>query len=268
MDTCHSCGRADSLRCSHCGATAVAGAASETTSVHDVFRAIRLERSGVAAVVTVFLACALGSMILWWPLSLPARGLGTIIPDGTCGGITPGSGRMYACSLGIAFLTALPPILLLGGLVLLRAHVARWIDALRQRAPSDAGFLVVPLATTVLFGVLWSGLHVNAPGGRGLVPQSVFPGLVATVAFALTHFSARIAPGLQRFLAWRHRLAAGVRWAAIVSVPLVLSFVLTRQERVTQPVLKEQIVALVTVLVGYLLLARFPNAARPSAVRE
>lgn len=264
---CPNCGKDTPSSCPHCGTVLPAGG-QPTGSMIDILHAVRVERSGVAALVLVFVLGALFSILAWNTLGRPARFLGLLIPDGTCAGVEPGSMAMYGCSIKVGFLTAGGPVALLILLLLVRRPIGRGIAFIRRKTLEDARFLVAPLATTALFVMFWAGLHPDSARIRGLVPQNVFPALIGLLGFVAVGYRDRIQRSLSSVLVLRRRVPRWARVLLTMLVPLALSLVLTAQQRVTQPVLKEQIVALLTLVFAYIALAPEPAAARLAQASE
>jgi hypothetical protein len=224
---------------------------------------INQEPTGLLAAAVAFAVCALISVWGWGVLALPTRLIQGGVVDRLlriqyCGYLPepiagrPPSPEMYVCSLKVAAQFVAGPLLimLLGFLLVTvgRQPLARLIE----RLPAQVRFLAVPILTTVLFGMVWSGLHRDITNEAGLVPQRLFPALVGLFAFAAGRFTPLLQRHLAPFFALRDLCPLWLRVLLVFGLPMLLSLVITFEYRVTEEVKKEQIVALVALVAGYL----------------
>lgn len=228
--------------------------------------AVSQEPGGLAAAAVVFFVCAAVSWIGWLPLGLPALLVGAIVPPGDCTGVYPGTPEMYVCSAGVALLSAVGPLAVLLLLFLLRAPLAKLVRDLTLKVPEKARYLVTPVTATVLFTIAWSGLH-STEGGSGLLPQTMFPAVVGLFTFVTTRYGPALQRSLGPFFDFRDQFPKGLRLLVAVAVPLLLGLLITSEERVSAATFKEQIIALASMIAGYLAIA--PGQGEPqSGVRR
>lgn len=218
-------------------------------------RRAEAEPTGLAGAVVALVVSALASLLLWLPLSLPSRVIDGLIPEARCTGFQPGSLPMYGCSAWVALLRVVGPVVVIAALIVLRVPLRRLVRILLGPVPVEARFLVTPVAATLLFVVAWSGMHYATANESGILPQIVFPAVVGLFTHALARYGAALQRALAGFFAARDRYGVGIRLGAAVAVPLVVSLVITYEQRVTQTALKEQIVVLIGLVAGYLALA-------------
>ena len=202
-------------------------------------------------VAIVFAVTAFTSWIAWEPLSLPGRIVSALLPGWNCVGWVPGSAGMYFCSASVAVANLAGTIASLCLLWLVRRHVVTAVSKLASQVPSESRFLLAPVLASLLFTLYWAPLHYET----GLV-QKVFPAVVGVFAFV----AQRYGPTFQNVLAargfyeWRDPISRPIRIVIAILIPLVVSLILTSQERVTAPALKEQFVVILALCTGYLAL--------------
>jgi hypothetical protein len=221
------------------------------------------EPSGLFAAVIVVVVSAVASLIGWIPLGLPSQWVSGVLPSFRCTGNTPGTLPMYGCSAVVGFLAIAGSLVIVLALFVLRRPIAKAVAALAARTPEEARFLIAPVAGTLAFTIAWGGAHHATGGLTGLVPQTVFPAVVGLFLYA----TARWGDGIRRvagpLLALRDRYPIGYRIVAALLIPLVVSLIITNEQRVSQTALKEQVVAIVALLTGYLALV--PRTGPPLA---
>ena len=223
--------------------------------IRAALRRAQQEPTGFLAAVVVFVVCAVVSLIAWLPLSLPGRFIAGLIPQARCVGLTPGSPPMYVCSAWVGALAVVGPLILVAVLFVLRRPLARAVARVRERIPEEGRFLAAPITATLVFVIAWAGMHYQTADQSGLVPQTVFPAVVGLFTFAVQRWG----PALQRALVpifdLRDRYPIGIRLLAAIGIPLVVSLVITFEQRVTATAMKEQVVALLALVTGYIALA-------------
>jgi hypothetical protein len=267
MRACPACGAAiavESKFCPACGASLLTvetppamppAPAGEQKTMGEFLASIGQERSGLLAAAVVFIVCAVLSVAGWYPFSLPSRLVAEALPDADCTSETPGSTGMYLCSLKVGALQAVTPVAMLVLVFVFRSQIKAWLDRFSPSLPQEGRFLFAPVLATLAFLLSWAGLHFDTGEANGILPQRIFPAVIGLFTYSV----ARWGPDLQRsfdgFLEGRDRFPKLLRIAAVIVIPLVLSYVITNQDRVSQTALKEQVVVLVALATGFLMLA-------------
>jgi hypothetical protein len=221
------------------------------------------EPSGLFAAVIVLVASALASLIGWIPLAWPSQFIDGVLPTVRCTTFQPGSPPMYGCSAAVGFLAIAGSLVIVVLLFILRRPIAAAVRALTSRVPQEARFLVAPIAGTLAFTVAWAGAHHATASLSGIVPQTVFPAVVGLFLYATARWGNGIRRALGPLLDLRDRYAIGWRIVVAALIPLALSLIITAEARVSQTALKEQIVAIVALITGYV--ALLPRTGPPLA---
>jgi hypothetical protein len=221
------------------------------------------EPSGLLALVLVLVVSALTSVIAWIPLAWPSQFVDGVLPKVRCTGFQPGSPPMYGCSAAVGFLAIAGSLVIVLALFVLRRPIAAAVRALTARVPEEARFLVAPVAGTLAFTVAWAGAHHATASGSGIVPQTTFPAVVGIFLYAIARWGNGIRRALGPLLDLRDRYAIGWRVVAAALIPLALSLIITAEARVSQTALKEQVVAIVALITGYV--ALLPRSGPPLA---
>jgi hypothetical protein len=270
---CPKCGGANApggAFCVHCGGS-MAGAAVPTgpvpppaaprtqesagDTVAGLLRSIHNERTGAAAAAVVFVVAAIVSAVGWVPLSLIPRLISSLVSPGTCTSLVPGSTAMYFCSAKVALLTLAGPIIVMAVILLLGKQLTAWLKQLTPKLPPETHFLIAPVLATVLFTIPWAGVHYATSFQTGILPQTIFPAVIGLFTYAVGRFGPSLQGALSGFFDFRDQFPMAARIAVAVLVPLVISFLITYQERVSDTALKEQFVVLISLATGYLALA-------------
>jgi hypothetical protein len=228
-----------------------------------VLGVINQDPTGLIAAAVIFAVCAAVSWVGWTPLSWPPRVINSVVPQGNCMSFTPGTVGMYLCSAGVAALLAVGPLLTILLIFLLRSVLVKAVKGVTASLPSQSHFLIVPVVATILFTIPWAGIHYNLSGQWGLLPQAVFPAVVGVFTFATARFNRPLQSALGPLFKFRDLCPVWLRFAAAAMIPLLLSLVITFQDRVSQEALKEQFIVLVSLLTGYLVLARRDSGKLP-----
>jgi hypothetical protein len=225
-----------------------------TRSVLKYLNLVNRERTGSAALATVFATCAAVSMVGWLPLGAASDWLAQRLPiePGTCAGLHPGELLMYPCSVKVGILVLAGPALLTTLLVLIRRQLARGLRLIVRRLPPDVRFLVGPALTTAVFTATWASLHSQTRADEGVLPQIVFPALIGPLAFLTTRQRARLQRLLAPYLTLRDRWEPWKRLLAAAGIPVVLSLLMTAEPRVSHAAMKGQITVLLALGAGYL----------------
>ena len=221
------------------------------------------EPSGLFAAAIVVVISALTSLIGWIPLAWPSTLVDGVLPKVHCTGFQPGSPPMYGCSAIVGFLAIAGSLVIVIALFVLRRPIAAAVRALTARVPQEARFLIAPVAGTLAFTVAWAGAHHATAGLSGIVPQTVFPAVVGLFLYASARWGNGIRRALGPLLDLRDRYAIGWRIVVAALVPLALALIITAEARVSQTALKEQVVAIVALVTGYI--ALLPRTGPPLA---
>jgi hypothetical protein len=107
----------------------------------------------------------------------------------------------------------------------------------------------------MIFELAWTGTHRDTATASGLLPQTVFPAVVGLFTFVIARFGADIQRSLTGFFDFRDRYPGWLRLAVAIIFPIVLSLLISFQERVSQEMAKEQFIVIVSLTVGYLAMA-------------
>lgn len=198
--------------------------------------------------------------VLWDVLALVPRtinGVVVAVTPKTCAAFgRPGLVSDTVCGTLIAALTVIGALTSMLLAILLRIPIRRILATVFGWLPRDAAFLGPPLLATALFTMGWAGVQYHFRERPGLVSDGLFPVVFGLAVLVLV----RAWPAVARegsLIAWRERLAPRVRWLVVAGVPIVLALVGT--PLLAAPV-RDQVVALAALVVGYAMLA---PAARP-----
>ena len=248
---CSKCGTenaAEARQCKNCGAP---------LENNDGFLAsLNREGRGGAAALTVFVFCVIVSLVLWYPLSIPTRIIRAIIPVNiNCTGSIPGSFQMYMCSAGVGLFTIAIPLLSMLVVFIFRKQLMRLAKKLTPKLPEASRFLIMPAFATIIFVISWSGAHKDTGFSWGLLPQMAFPAVIGIFTFAVAKWGKKIQLSLKSFFDSRDKIPRFLRFLLAAAIPLVISLVITFQDRVSFEALKEQFVTIVSLVVGFLVMA-------------
>jgi hypothetical protein len=209
---------------------------------------------GAAAVVFVF--CAILSLILWYPLSIPTRIIRAIIPVNlNCTGSTPGSFQMYLCSAGVGLFTIAIPLLSMLVVFIFRKQLTRLAKKLTPKLPESSRFLIMPAFATIIFVISWSGAHKDTGFSWGIMPQMAFPAIIGLFTFVIAKWGKQMQLSLKSFFDSRDKIPRLLRFVIAAAIPLAISLIITFQDRVSFEALKEQFVTMVSLVVGFLVMA-------------
>jgi hypothetical protein len=211
----------------------------------------QITSNGLLSAIAVLVLGGAASYLLWPVLALPGKALKDAIPRGNCTSETPGSSGMYFCSVKAGFLTALGPFLTIVVALFFRRPLAAQVQKLTAKLPRNSSMFFSPVLATGLFTMVHASVHDKTADQTGIVPQRMFPALIGLFTFG----AARLAPAISR--KWgasidkRDRIPAVARVVVALAVPLLSSYLLTNQERVSDTALKEQSIALLTLFTSY-----------------
>ncbi len=224
---------------------------------------------GPAGFAIVLVVCAAASLIAWFPLGLPPRLLRWLLAEGSRGilSLSPGCGQpaaSYVCSFEAGALAVFPAIVFSVVLFLMRKQLTRWLRLLlAPRLPGNRRFLVAPVIATLAFVLSWSYVHAASPFKFGLAPQVVFPVFVGLFTFATAQYGTSLARSASRLLDARDKLPVWVRVVAVILISLLVSIALMSQRPVTFLDLKQQLIVLLSLVIGYAALMPRADAGAP-----
>lgn len=223
--------------------------------------------NGPLGFILVFFLCAAISVIGWLPLSVPPRILHSILPQGSASSLGVGmacrsspTSASYICSLQAGVAWILPAVLCTLVLFLLRKQLAQSLRVLLgPRLPQNVRFLLGPAIATLGFTMTWGYVHAANPYQYGLVPEVLFPAIIGLFTFATAQYGASIAQSAPRLFDARDRLPFWIRLGAVIVIPTIVSIVLMSQRPVTLIDLKQQLIVLVSLAIGFIALMPRPN---------
>jgi len=193
-------------------------------------------------------ACALVSLLVWAivaPLGHMASGIVHCSASGTS-----------ICRIEVIAFAVVFPVALLVLLFIAR----RWLAARMERAirwlPARFCFLLVPAMATFFFAIPWAWANYKNAFVSGILPHILFPGTVGIAAY-LARPGSRIEVWIARasFFVLRDRIPVPVRMALLLAVSFAFSVLVTRQHWISPAALRQQIVVLIGLGVGYMLLS-------------
>ena len=265
MMRCPSCERdnlPDSRLCSYCG-TALSDDAPQTSSqaqdgsTMSASQSVSQGQSEWKTVGMVFAVCAVISLVGWYPLSLPSRGIRALIDMiniAGCADLRPGSVAMYLCSAKIGLMAMAAPLVLIVIIFLLRKPLAAWVQRLTPKLPEKTRYLVAPALATIIFTIAWSGAHLLTVTQWGILPQIIFPSVIGLFTYSVAHFGPRLQQPLEGFFNFREKIPNWLRMVTVFAVPMLIAIMITAQATVAMGALKEQFVVLVALTMGYLMM--------------
>lgn len=245
------------------------GVQSGGARVRDLLRRADADPTGLGRAAAVFVVGAVLSVVLWYPLGIPSEIVRNLIarPTVICSfGSGPsdffaaaagaGTPRMYFCSWAVAILTMAGPVLLLVLAFMYRARLTRLVTAAAARLPSESRFLIAPVVSTLIFTMAWSGSHYQTSWLVGLVlPQTMFPAVIGLFTYAVGRWGGILQSRLAPLFDVRDRFPMQARIAAAIVAPIVFSFLLTAETRVSLTAQKEQLIVLFGLATGFFMLA-------------
>ncbi len=218
-------------------------------------RWVQQEKTGAAAAGLVFVVGAILSMVGWTPLGWPPGFIRALVPQTNCVGVPIQSVQMYLCSAKVGLLVLTGPLVVIVVMFLLRKQITTLVGRAVPRLPQEARFLVAPVLATAMFVMGWSGAHQQTAFQSGILPQNVFPAVIGLFTFAVVRFGPKVQGALVAYFDVRDRFPVWMRLAAAAAVPMLISFLITFQDRVSQEAFKEQFVVLIGLASGYLAMA-------------
>jgi hypothetical protein len=219
-----------------------------TNKVVDVVTGPGKDMLALVAVLAITLVI---SHLLAPILALPGNALKGAIPRGDCTGETPGTSAMYVCSVKVGFLTILGPLLVMVTSLVFRRPIMRQVRKLTMKLPRGSSMFLTPALATALFTMVYASVHADTAGQNGLVPQRMFPALLGVLTFVASRVRVSVSKRFGGAITARDRIPAPIRVVLALGVPIGVSYLIMRQDRVTETATKEQIVALLTVFLSY-----------------
>lgn len=192
--------------------------------------------------------------------------LGFIVRPRFCEGYAgrEGTFQMYLCSFRVAAQVFAGPLIISLLLFATRNLIVRRVAELAKKMWPELRYMVLPAAATCFFAISWASMH--STGSVGFVSQGSFPAVVGLLTFAVAKFDAHIQSHFRQVFARRDLVPKPLRWLLLLTVPFLLSLVITFQKFVSEPDTKEQFVVLVSLTLGYLALTPTRNARQPSGL--
>jgi len=235
-----------------------------SSSFRDVLRTIGSERTGIAALITILIIALPLSQVAWGLLAEPAARLAGLFPNlGQCTdpNLTAGTWPMYKCSAKVGLVTIAGPFLLVALLYPLRRVFSSAIGNLDGGGPSK--FLIAPLVATLIFALFWAGLHKDTRDMVGLVKQVRFPAVIGAFTFLVSRWNGAIQREFTGFFRVRNVIPVAIRAFLALLLPLALAVYLHRKpDAAGDPVVKQQVVVLLTLVLGYLAFAPWRQSSR------
>lgn len=205
----------------------------------------------VLAFAAVIVVTVLTSLLLAPILAIPGNLLKDLIEPGNCSSLQAGTGEMYRCSVKVGFLTALGPLLVLVVGIFVRRPIMEQVRKLTAKLPRNSSTIVMPLISTAVFSMVYASIHSDTMDGNGLVPNRLFPALLGVLTFLAGRLQTKLAARFQGPIIIRDKVPALLRVVIALALPMVISYFVTKQDRVTQVSTKEQFIALLTVFTSY-----------------
>jgi hypothetical protein len=236
-----------------------ASAPSSTSVAHFIAKLNEPGNWPLAGALAAGLSVAL-SWALFPLLALPGKLARQVLPTIGCWDHEPGSVDMWVCSAHAG------SMVLLGGVVAMLVTLAFLGPISKQIskvAPTGSSVLIGPALGTLMFGLVFASAHDQTAVERGIVSQRIFPAVIGIAVFLATRFGPALGRRFAGQLQKRDRIPLLLRIAFTVAVPLLLTFLVMNQERVSSTAFKEQAIVLITMALGYVMLVpRDVNFAR------
>lgn len=240
------------------------------------FRRASEEKTGWMAGLIVLAACVIVNVAFWWPLQFPPRWIGSavgIFAPTSCAQYATGSWKYDLCGWGLAAFALSGTFVIAGLLFAFRAAIRRAIHRVVKALPPEMAFLWPPALATLFVTMAWASIPFHAFTRKGLVWDGFFPTLVGILTWALLRYrrpAFRIVP---RLLARRDRLPEWVKYALAFGLVGLAAWAVTKwltpppflpaKWYEMNPPARDQLLALVSLLVTFLLWAPRVRVARP-----
>ena len=226
------------------------------------------EQPGVVAALLVIVACALVSCIAWYPLGGPVYGMTFAFRSIGCASLTPGSLQMFFCSAGVGLLQLVPAAVVLLLIFIFRKPLIKLVQRVAVKLPPSSHFLVAPLVATLLFILVWAGVHYTLATRMGLLPQIIFPAVVGLYTFIVVRYREGFQRALDPFFEGRDHVPRWLCFVGVFAVPFLIGVLVTQPWRqiVAAGPQVEHFIVLVALVVAFLLLTPRAGKAVPVAV--
>jgi len=207
----------------------------------------------IVKIVLVFVLGIIVSRVFWF-LGFFPNIFKNIIDPGNCIGKEIKSFQMYICSATVAFKTLIGPIIFVVLIFIFRKTIFKIVNNFKPKIPKDFQFLLSPLIATLIFTIVWSGSHFSTSDTMGILQQRSFPAIIGLFTFFTTEYYKQIQAKLKNFFIKRDRFPKVIRYLIAALIPIVLSLIITYQDRVTSVAVKEQFIVMISLISGYLVL--------------
>lgn len=232
-------------------------------AARQVLRTAAGDPTGLVAGALIFVAAWLTVAALWDMLATPPRlinGLVATVTPRTCAPFGRGGLSDTACGLVLGLLTVVGALVAMALGVLVRVPLRGILATVFGWLPREAGFLGSPLLATALFTMGWAGVQFHARERPGLVSDGTFPAVFGVATYALARTWPALSGRAGSLLALRAAFAPRLKWILVAGAPIAISIVGTY---LWNPPVRDQIVALVGLVVGFVLLTPAPGSRAP-----
>jgi hypothetical protein len=214
------------------------------------------------------LLCAVVAVCGWIPFGWLGISIRSLIAPSNCAAFQAGTSALFVCSAKVAMLTLIGPIgfaVLLSALFFLfRNWTVQGLAACARKIPNRFRYIVAPLIATFFFTIIWAGSHYGMAFRFGLMPQILFPAVTGLFSWAVMRYDPKFRQTrvFSSFLAWRDKVPLLLRIAVMLLASVLFSLSITLQNRVSYAALKEQIVVVITLVIGYILLSKISKVVQ------
>ncbi len=210
-------------------------------------------KNPIVKIIVVFVAGILVSRVFWLLGFFPNL-FKFVINPGNCSGHDTMTIGMYLCSAMVAFKMLLGPLIFMAFIFLFRKVIFKFFNQFRPKIPEDFRFFLNPLVATLIFTILWAGSHFTTGSTTGIIGQRSFPAVIGLFTYVTTEYYIQIQIKLKDFFDKRDKFPKITRYLFAFLIPIILSFIITLQHRVSSVAVKEQFIVLVSLICGYLVL--------------
>ncbi len=220
----------------------------------------RVKESPLIRWIIAIAASLVVSICGWMPLGWLGHAARTLLVSRDCASYQAGTIGMFLCSGKVALATLVGPTAVLCLFVLLLFAARRWgakkLNNFKNVLPASARSAVGPAVATLFFLVGWAGVHYGAGLERGIVPQIFFPIVIGVFSFLIARYHGALIqnPILRSVFQRRDKTPRALRAVIALLVPLLVSLAIIRGRSVSAAALKQQLVVLVALALGYLAL--------------
>ena len=236
----------------------------DRSPMHRLASTLADDASGVVGLLVLMGTAVVGSYVLWPLFAQPLAIIADVLPTKTCTNEVEGTTAMRLCGTGAGLVRMIGPMALGLGIVVARKPLTRWTQTLAQKLPVGLRQLVAPLLAVAMFLLIWAGTHKDTSELAGLLPQKAFPVLIGAYTYAVMQYGEALQARMPGFFDARDKLPFAVRLTITLSIPTLISVIITNQNRVTATALKEQVVVVIGLVLAYLFLV--PRGENISAV--